>query len=231
MDMKAPSFVNQLTVTTPPVAYKTMNEVKSIIIADRYALTRAGIVATLSEIAHFTIVAETADFVTTMRQIDKQRPNVLLFEPGVLGRNPMDISHELNRIAPTTKQVAILDERDRCCELTRGMPLAGGLMKTDDLVTLCEILNKVIEGAPAFSDAYFAAANSRKPCESLTDRERQIMAAILSGSTSRDIGGRLGISIKTVENHRTNLMRKLGVHSVATLSQWARSNQCIYGAG
>lgn len=90
-------------------------------------------------------------------------------------------------------------------------------MKSNGLNTLREIIDDVSNGRQAFSDAYFAGANSPKPCKNLTDRKRQIMAAIVDGATSRDINTSLGIRVKTVENRGTNLMRKLSVHSVATL--------------
>ena len=206
-----------------------MTAIQTILIADRQALTRSGVGAALKPLTECKIIAEAHDFITTIREIERYSPDILLFSPQVLGKNPTDVAVELSKISPYTKQVAILDERDTCCELTNRMPLSGGLMRFDELTIVREIISEVICGRPAFSNAYFAAANTRKPCESLTDREREIMAAILSGFTSRDIGIKLGISVKTVENHRTNLMRKLDVRSIATLSQWARTNQCIYG--
>jgi len=222
---------NQQNTEFSAVVNETMSGIETIVIADRHALTRAGIVFALKQLEKYEIVAETADLATTMQQMEINLPSILLFEPGIFGEKPMDTTLELTRMSPSTKQIAILDERDRCCELTRNVPLSGGLMKSDGLEIVREIIQKVSVGRSAFSDAYFAASNSTKPCASLTDRERQIMGAILSGDTSRDISGHLGISVKTVENHRTNLMRKLGVHSVAKLSQWARGNQCIHGAG
>ena len=210
---------------------QTMTNLQSVLIAERHALTRAGIVYGLEASTKYEIIGETADLMSTMREIVQNRPALLLFEPGALGANPVGAALDVTKMSPETKLVAILDERDRCCELTRGMPVSGGIMKSDELITLQEVLDEVCLGRPAFSDAYFAASNSPNPCENLTDRERQIMSAILGGATSRNIAERLGISVKTVENHRTNLMRKLGVHSVATLSQWARNNECLYGAG
>ena len=221
-----PSFINP----QENMNKQSMDAIQAVLVADRQALTRSGIATTLKAINHCEVIAETGDFITTLREVERCNPQILLFEPRVLGKNPTDISIELTRIAPAMKQVILLDEQDTCCELIHRMPLAGGLMKIDDLETLREVITEVIAGRPAFSDAYFKAANSRKPCESLTEREREVMAAILNGLTSRDIGAKLGISVKTVENHRTNLMRKLDVHSIATLSQWARANQCIYGA-
>jgi DNA-binding NarL/FixJ family response regulator len=231
MEFKVPEVSSLKNAKHAAVVRQTMTNIQSVLIAERHALTRAGIVYGLGETPKYEIVGETADLITTMGLVEQVYPSLLLFEPGVLGPDPVKIAMELTRVSPDTKLVVILDERDRCCELTHGLPVSGGLMKSDGLETLREILEEVCAGGPAFSDAYFAASNSPKPCENLTDRERQIMSAILGGSTSRNIAERLGISVKTVENHRTNLMRKLGVHSVATLSQWARSNACVYGAG
>ena len=57
----------------------------------------------------------------------------------------------------------------------------------------------------------------------LTEREREIMSMIIDGKTSKLIAADLGISVKTVENHRHNLMTKAGVNSVAQLIAWAKS--------
>ena len=226
--LPADSFTSEQIQPHAETKQEPMSSVETLLIADRHALTRSGIVAALSPLKECEVVAEAADFVSTMREIERHQPRLLLFEPRVLGENPTGVAIELHRIAPQTRQVIMLDERDSCCELTSRMHLSGGVMKFDEIQVVQKIIGEVVAGRPAFSDAYYASANSRKPCEALTDRERQIMAAILAGSTSRDVANKLGISVKTVENHRTNLMRKLNVHSVATLSQWARTNQCIY---
>ncbi len=231
MEFKVPEVSSLKNAKHASVVRQTMTNIQSVLIAERHALTRAGIVYGLGETTKYEIIGETANLITTMGKVGQAYPDLLLFEPGVLGADPVGIALDITRISPQTKLVVILDERDRCCELTHGLPVSGGIMKSDGLDTLCEILDEVCAGRPAFSDAYFAASNSPKPCENLTDRERQIMSAILSGFTSRNIAVRLGISVKTVENHRTNLMRKLDVNSVATLSQWARSNECVYGTG
>ena len=72
---------------------------------------------------------------------------------------------------------------------------------------------------PATAAALRQVRHGRR--EPLSTREREIVGLVASGLTNKEIGARLGISEKTVGSHRTNLMRKLGVHDVATLTRYA----------
>jgi len=67
----------------------------------------------------------------------------------------------------------------------------------------------------------------RKSKDFLTEREREVLQLIAEGNSTKDIAHRLGLSVKTVDNHRTNMMRKLDLHNVATITRYAMQNGLI----
>jgi len=79
----------------------------------------------------------------------------------------------------------------------------------------------ILRGGKIIAPEILALLENRKEGIALTARERQILSLISTGCSNREIGERLGVSLKTVDNHRTNLMQKLDVHSVVELLSYA----------
>ena len=207
----------------------TVVTLTTVVIANRQTLSRVGIRHVLNSMGSSIVLAETEDAASTRRALLTHQPEYLIFEPEIFAHDPNFTLAELKGITTSTNLIAIMDRRAHCCELMGGISLTGGILQSDDVGELEKILTNGNPDSPQYSPGFIDLLSAPRPCSALTERERQIMKAILQGKTSRDIGGNLGISLKTVENHRANLMRKLNVHSVAELSQWARNRHCVYG--
>ena len=90
-------------------------------------------------------------------------------------------------------------------------------LKREELETFSEAIPKVMSGQRILGPGVRELLESTSNIDMLTARERQILSLVAQGLNNREIGERLGVSAKTVDNHRTNLMRKVNVHSVAEL--------------
>ena len=93
------------------------------------------------------------------------------------------------------------------------------------------LLSKVAHALSAETDGRFAGSKVRARLDSLSPREREVMDLLVEGRSARQVAEELGISPKTVDKHRTSLMNKLGVHSVAELMSLALKEGLIDPAG
>jgi DNA-binding NarL/FixJ family response regulator len=105
--------------------------------------------------------------------------------------------------------------------------VAGYVLKTQAAVDLVQTIREVLQGAiylsPQVARAVVQAYLTRSdlPPDPLTSREREILQRIAEGQTTKEIASHLGLSVKTVESHRTRLMHKLDIHETATLVRYA----------
>jgi DNA-binding NarL/FixJ family response regulator len=103
----------------------------------------------------------------------------------------------------------------------------GYVLKTQAAVDIVQAIHTVLQGAiylsPRITNAVVQAylTGSTLPPDPLTSREREIIQRIAEGQTTKEIAAHLGLSVKTVESHRINLMRKLDIHETATLVRYA----------
>jgi two-component system, NarL family, response regulator NreC len=105
--------------------------------------------------------------------------------------------------------------------------VTGYVLKTQAALDLVQAIRDVLQGAiylspqvaRAVAQAYLAKTDL--PPDPLTSREREILQRIAEGETTKEIASHLGLSVKTVESHRTRLMHKLNIHETATLVRYA----------
>lgn len=201
-----------------------------VVLADDHTLVRSGIRALLASLPDVTVVAEAQDGREAVQLAHQHQPDVVLMDvamPGMIGLEATErITHDLPRV-----KVLILsmhaNEEYVCQALRSGA--SGYLLKDATASELESALGAVVRG-----DTYLSPRLSTKvaeylrrvgvgtrPLERLTPRQREILQLIAEGKTSREIAEILGISVKTVETHRTQLMETLDIHEVAGLVRYA----------
>jgi DNA-binding NarL/FixJ family response regulator len=153
-------------------------------------------------------------------------PDVALLDYMMPGLNGLDVARKLMTAVPRVR-VILITAHDRPEVLLEAVDagIHGVVTKGTPLKTLKEAVSQVLSSGayycPATSAALRAAKNAPKKRDPLTAREREIVQLVASGLTNKEVANKLGLSEKTVSNHRTNLMKKLGVHDVATLTRYA----------
>ena len=192
------------------------------IVADDHVMLRNGMSTLLKTHGDVEIVAEAATGIDAIGLVKQHRPTVLSLDIGMPYAQGIDVFVEARRWSPETKVIVFtgMTSRGLLSELVT-VGVDGLFMKNGDMEHLIKAIPLIISGARVISpDAALLIAEAEEGPE-LTLRERQVLSLIARGSANREIAERLGVSLKTVDNHRTNLMRKLDVHSVAELLSYA----------
>lgn len=200
-----------------------------ILLVDDHELIVNGIINLLSPYPRFHVVAHVDDGLEVYNACRIHEPDIVVLDLGLPGINGLDLIPLLRRRLP---QMAILAYTAHMEETMAIRTLSAGalgyvLKNSSRQVLLAALQSVAVKKCyidPALNREAINAALRVKndSTEILTPRERQILKLIADGFTNRLIGERLCISVKTVETHRLNVMRKLNVHKVTELLICAR---------
>jgi DNA-binding NarL/FixJ family response regulator len=202
-----------------------------VILADDHTLLRAGLRALLEDLPGVEVVAEAADGVEALALVEAHRPDVVLMDIAMPHLTGLDVAARLRQERPEARVLILSMHKDEA--YVRRAVLAGAagyLLKDSDTEELALAIRAVARGetylSPAVSKHLVAdyrrqAGGQADPAGGLTPRQREVLRLIAEGATTKAIARRLGISIKTVESHRTLLMERLGIHDVAGLVRYA----------
>ena len=201
-----------------------------VVLIDDHQLVRAGIGALLRELSDVVIVGEGADGETAIRLAQKLVPDVLFLDlvmPGMSGLVALErIIGQQTRL-----KVVILSMHGSEEHVVRALQLgaAGFMLKDSAPEELPAALKAVMSGETWLSSAisrdviagYIKRTASELPPDLLTPRQRQVVGLIAKGHGTRDIAAQLGVSVKTVETFRAQIMDRLATHDVAGLVRYA----------
>ncbi len=192
------------------------------IVADDHALLRNGIKNIIASVGDIEVVAEAGDGLEAISLVRQHRPTLLTLDIAMPHAQGIEIYTEVRRWSPDTL-VAVFTGLTSVRLLSElvSAGVDGLFMKRGDPQRLADGLPLILSGAKVIAPEIVEFLEANTPAGELTDRERQILSLVASGNSNKEIAERLGVSPKTVDNHRTNLMRKLDVHSVAELLNYA----------
>jgi DNA-binding NarL/FixJ family response regulator len=202
-----------------------------VLVADDHALFRAGVRKLLQSFEGIQVVGEAADGHEALRLSGTERPDVLLMDIGMPGLNGVEAAARLTREGPRPR-VIILSMHTGEDHVLRAIRAgaAGYLLKDASPAELEAAVRAAARGeiylSPAISryvvdDYVRRAEGDRSPLDRLTSRQREVLQLIAEGNTTKAIATRLGLSVKTVETHRAQLMERLEARDVATLVRLA----------
>jgi DNA-binding NarL/FixJ family response regulator len=191
-------------------------------------MVRQALAEMIAKEPDFEVVGQCGDGLRVIDQVLAVQPDILILDIGMSGLNGLDICREVTRRLRNLL-VLILSMHDDEEFVVRALEngAAGYLTKDANNEQLIEALRAVSRGeiylAPGLGkDVLSRIGHGRSdPYESLTTRERQVLQLIAEGRTNRDIADALGLAVKTVDTHRTRLMRKLSIHDQTTLVKFA----------
>jgi DNA-binding NarL/FixJ family response regulator len=200
-------------------------------LVDDHPLVRAGVRHVL-EAAALTVVAEAGDTAEAMIRARAERPDLVVLDLTLPGESGLTLIPGLRAELPDVR-VLILSVHDNA-EYVREAIRAGAngyLRKDSSPAELRDAVRAVAAGESFFSPAVARQMTAlvrepegtepRQRLDRLTPREREVLAGIAAGETSKTIAQRLGLSTRTVEAYRESLMRKLEIRSVAGLTRFA----------
>ena len=222
-----------LTAKSKKMGGEPMNARRRIVIAEDHTILREGLRALLSADPNMEIVGEAEDGNAAIRCVDKYKPQLILMDLSMPRMNGMDAIKEIKKRCPDTKILVLTVHRTEEYILAALKAGADGYVLKDATHSeLMLAIDCVLSGkcylSPGISEkvieGYLEGRKTLKthsPWDSLTQREREVLKLIGEGNKSKEIADYLCISLHTVEKHRSNLMEKLNIHSVAALTAYA----------
>ena len=197
------------------------------LIADDHVLVRQGIRRLLQDERDVEIVGEAGDAAEALKGVIELRPDIVLMDIGMPGFSSFDATRVIQTDYPQTR-VIFLTMHESQEYVMQGLQAgaAGYLLQDTPADKLASVLRDVHRGGKFVSpevlgglldNGKFGQERPRPSRTSLTPRETEIMKLLAEGNTVRKIAGMLGLSLKTVEAHKFNLMRKLDIHNKAEL--------------
>jgi DNA-binding NarL/FixJ family response regulator len=213
-----------------------------VFVVDDHAMVRAGVRAELGD--DVTFVGEAPDVPTAVEGIRATLPDVVLLDVHLPGGGGRAVLETLRAELPDVRWLAlsVSDAAEDVIAVIRA-GAKGYVTKTISGPDLLDAVRRVAEGDVVFSprlagfvlDAFSAAGAAPEPAEEAVDpgldllsaREREVMQLLARGYTYREIGSRLFISVKTVESHASNVLRKLQLSNRNELTRWAATNRLL----
>ncbi|TQL70169.1 LuxR family two component transcriptional regulator [Nocardioides albertanoniae] len=215
-----------------------MSEVK-VVIVDDHAMFRTGVRAELSRSPVIRIVGEAEDVDTAVKAIGEGRPDVVLLDVHLPGGGGVEVMRKAPAVdgSPRYLALSVSDAAEDVIGTIRG-GARGYVTKTITGAELVAAIQRVSGGDAVFSprlagfvlDAFagtIAIADIDEDLDRLTEREREVMRLIARGYSYKEVAGELFISIKTVETHMSNVLRKLQLSSRHELTRWANDRRLL----
>ena len=202
-----------------------------VLLADDHTLVRVGFRTLLESLPDVNVVAEAGDGREALRLIDEHRPDVTLMDIAMPGLNGLEATARATEAFPHCRVIVLsmhLNEEYVLQALRAGA--SGYLLKDSGLAELEIAVRAVARGetylSPPVSKQVIAdyvqrVGGEAGSFERLTPRQREVLQLIAEGHTTQGIAHQLGISVKTIETHRAQLMERLDIHDIAGLVRYA----------
>ncbi len=210
-----------------------MKEKVRIVLAEDHTILREGLRALLTADPDFEIIGEAADGREAVRFVEKQIPDLILMDLSMPRMTGMDAIREIKKRYPQTKIIALtVHKTEEYLRTTLQAGADGYVLKDATHEELMMAVESVLKGktylSPGVSrrviEGYLEGKESQMPPSTLgllSQREREVLKLIAEGYKNKEIATDLCISLKTVEKHRANLMKKLDLHNAAALTAYA----------
>ena len=202
-----------------------------LVLADDHGVVREAIAALLAKEAGFEIVGEAGSGREALDEVAAKSPDILVLDVALPDMSGIEVARRLRDTGSRTRVIVLstYGERQFVEEAVKA-GAAGYVSKAAAAGELARAVRAVASGkryiAPEVAETFIAALGARPahtppPVTVLGVRERQVLKLIAEGVRSPQLADRLGIAAATVEAHRRNIMRKLGLHGVAQLTRYA----------
>lgn len=214
-----------------------------VLLADDHPVVRRGLSALLNADPGFRVVGEAADGAETLRLVDELSPEIVVLDISMPEHNGLDVTRKLRRERPEVKVIVLTMHFAE--EVARECLRAGArayVLKSDADEDLLEAVRAVRDDRPFFTprikEMFYLGplpcnpvaprgADGEIPIERLTHREQEIVKMLCEGLSNKEVASQVGISTRTVESHRNNIMHKLQIGAFSDLVRYAIRHKVI----
>lgn len=196
----------------------------TIVLADGYAVVRSGLRLLLNSVPGLKVIAEAEDAVEANRCARRHKPDVLVLDLDMPGRPTLEVVPEIRGAAPQTG-IVVLTMDDGIARARSALEAGAGayVLKEAAEADLVRAIRMVARGEtyldPALANRLDRSSGLNGT--TLSEREREVLQLVALGHTNQEVASRLFISVRTVEDHRARLSRKLGLETRAQLVRFA----------
>ncbi|QXD25998.1 response regulator transcription factor [Opitutia bacterium ISCC 51] len=202
---------------------------KRVVVIEDHTAVRQMICQLVESIPEFSMVGDAGDGQDAYTLCLEQKPDLVILDIMLPGLNGIEVLKRFSRHLRKTRVLVFSGYKNE--NLLKSCMLSGAhgfVEKSATLDALKDAMNIVSDGGTCFGEdntrileQALEEANSRRGNDVLTARERETLQLIAEGLSTRQIAEKMSISVKTAENHRTNMMRKLDLHNAAALTRYA----------
>ena len=203
----------------------------SIVVADDHKIVREGLIRLLEAREDVTVVGEAANGEVAVQMVMEKRPDIVLMEINMPKLYGIDATRQLGKAGCQSKILVLSMHESRAyVEEVLRAGASGYVVKNSASKDVHNAIDAVRSGASYLSPAItqqvvdaIARPGDAGPSgvSMLTEREREVLKLIAEGLSSKEIAAELGVSLKTIDSHRSNLMEKLDIHKVSGLVRFA----------
>jgi DNA-binding NarL/FixJ family response regulator len=209
-----------------------------IVIADDHEMVRRGLVATLADVERWTVVAQADNGRAAAELVATHKPDIAILDLSMPELNGLDATRRILAARPETCVLILTAHESE--QLVREVLAAGArgyVLKSDAGRILVRAVEALLEGQTFFTskvarlvlEGYLrgGGAEAQETAQTLSAREREIVQLLAEGASNKEVARALGISVKTAETHRSNIMRKMEFASLSDLVKYAVRNKII----
>ena len=223
-----------------------MNKTTRIVLADDHSLVRDGIRALLEEDDHYVVIGEVSNGKEAVQMVLDKKPDLLIIDIRMPEMNGIEAVEELKKHSSVTKCIILsMHDSEEYILKSVNAGASGYLLKDTGKMEFLKAISTVEQGGKYFSGDISnvlvnnllsqgkAKQESKPPTKNgnnsfgITSKELQILELVLSGLTNKQISEKLQKSKRTIETHRFNLMRKMGVNNLMDLARKAQEYKLI----
>ena len=206
-----------------------------ILIADDHDIVRKGLRALVQEEPSWQVVADVQDGRSAVVKTQELKPDIAILDIAMPLLNGLDATKQIAKINPDTKVLILtMHDSELLIQNVLNAGARGYLMKSDAGRDLVVAIRALLLGQTYFTqkvaqivlDTFTGkkTTTTEGEIQSLTAKEREVVQLLAEGKSSKEAADVLNVSTKTLETHRSNIMRKLGCHSVTDVVRYAIRN-------
>jgi DNA-binding NarL/FixJ family response regulator len=209
----------------------------NILIADDHELVRRGLCAVVQEVEGWSVVAEAGNGRAAVELALEHKPDVVVLDLAMPEQNGLEATRQIIAGLPGTRVLMLTaHDSEQVVREVLDAGALGYLLKSDAGHELVAAIESLLEGKPYFTSnvahmilkGYLGTGSSAAGVGmTLSPREREIVQLLAEGKTNKEVAQRLGITLKTAETHRNNIMNKMGFESLADLVRYAVRNRIV----